>query len=413
MKAAVIASAVLIAAVFVMLLQLLPELALAVDLFLLCFASLNLAFVLKYESSPKSELVPNPKDVAVIIPVKDDPSLFNSIPYAKNQDYPGNSRVLVVDDSLDEGLKKRIDSLADEKCTILRRDSKVGRKAGAINFALEALRAAPPSFVVVLDSDHRMPKDFLSRAVALIEKKKVKCVVGYQKHSIGSFGPFGVFYRLSQAMGIITMKSRSTLGLAPIFGGSCSIFDYAWLDSARFDETSVTEDWELTIRGYLEAGLTLVVREDLYADAAVPQNLKWFFRQQARWYEGTISDFLKHGLRIPGSKSLTRRQKAGLYYSGLMYFQAIAVVFSLLVLLSHAGSLFAWFGLGTAIFSGVSYVSLVIRAAVLENVGIISTAGAVVFGFAVVYVLAFVMSYTIVRAVLFRPSGWDVTRRRG
>ena len=35
------------------------------------------------------------------------------------------------------------------------------------------------------------------------------------------------------------------------------------------------------------------------------------------------------------------------------------------------------------------------------------------FGFVVVYVLAFVMSYTIVRAILYRPTGWDVTRRRG
>ena len=171
MKGVVLTEVALVTIVFLMLLTIFPDLALAVDAFLLSFAVFNFLFVIKYRESHDAHLVPNPKDVAVIFPVKDDPSIFHSIPYAKAQDYPGNYRVLVVDDSKDPDLRRKIDEFADERCKELRRTKQTGRKAGAINYALEYLRSSSPGFVVVLDSDHRMPKDFLSRAVALIEKR--------------------------------------------------------------------------------------------------------------------------------------------------------------------------------------------------------------------------------------------------
>jgi cellulose synthase/poly-beta-1,6-N-acetylglucosamine synthase-like glycosyltransferase len=403
----------LVVVIGLMVVQLVGVLTLALEAFIASFATLNIIFVVKYRPVRPQTPSPNPMSVAIIVPVKDDPSVFNSIPFLKELRYPGELRVVIADDSTDPAFRERLDAAAGGLVSVLRRPVPAGKKAGAINHALEHLREWGPRFVAILDADHRPPKDFVSRAVTLIERKRVKCVVGYQKHTIGSDGPFGAFYRLSQAMGIITMKSRSLLGLAPIFGGSCSIFDYSWLDSVRFDETSITEDWELTLRGYVEAGLSIEVSEDLYADAAVPRNLPWFFRQQMRWYEGTISDFLKHAGSVLRSDELTLRQKVGLCYNGLMYFQALAVLISVFLVFEGNAFLPTWLGVFVSLYAGLSYLLLIARAGVLEHVGITGWSGAVFIGFVFTYVLSLVMSYAVVKAVLVRPDDWSVTRRRG
>ena len=414
MKRALIGMEVaLVVVVGLMLFQLDGLLAFGLEGFIAFFATLNLVFVLKFRPAKPISPAPNPKSVAVVVPVKDDPSIFNSLPYLKALDYEGELRVVVVDDSKDPSFRERLDSSAGGRVEVIRRPDAVGKKAGAINHALQWLRPLGPSYAVVFDADHRPPPDFVSRAVTLIEKKNVKCVVGYQKHAIGSEGPFGLFYRLSQAMGIISMRSRSELGLAPIFGGSCTIFDYRWLDSVRFDETSITEDWELSLRGYVQAELTVEATEDLYAEAAVPMGLGWFFRQQLRWYEGTISDFLKHARDVAGSGRLSIRQKVGLYYNGLMYFQALAVLVSIFLVAGRSGGFPTWVGVFISAYAALSYVLLFARAALLEGVGWLEGATAVLVGFIFTYVLSVVMSYAVVKSVLSRPSDWSVTRRRG
>jgi cellulose synthase/poly-beta-1,6-N-acetylglucosamine synthase-like glycosyltransferase len=404
---------VLLVVVGLMLIQLNGLLALGLEGFIAFFATLNLVFVLKFRPVSRVKPAPNPKSVAVIVPVRDDPSIFNSLPYLKALRYEGELRVVVMDDSKDPSFRERLDRAVGGIVSVIRRPAPVGKKAGAINYALDVFRRSRPGFAIIFDADHRPPPDFVSRAVTLIERKGVKCVVGYQKHSIGSGGPFGLFYRLSQAMGIISMRSRSDLDLAPIFGGSCTIFDFAWLDSVRFDETSITEDWELTLRGYVEAGLTVEANEDLYAEAAVPQDLGWFFRQQMRWYEGTISDFLKHARKVAKSGELSLRQKVGLYYNGLMYLQALAVLVSIFLVAERTGAFPTWVGIFVSVYAALSYIMLFARAAMLEQVGWLRSAGAVFVGFLFTYVLSVVMSYAVVKAILVRPKDWTVTKRRG
>src|SRR5207249_1362093 len=79
---------------------------------------------------------------------------------------------------------------------------------------------------------------------------------------------------------IRNLKARYDLGLGAFFPGAAAIFDYEWLRARGFDETSITEDWELSLRCYAEGDFRIVVREDIWVSAAVPKNLGWFVRQQ-------------------------------------------------------------------------------------------------------------------------------------
>lgn len=107
----------------------------------------------------------------------------------------------------------------------------------------------------------------------------------------------------------ITLIARHKLNLTPIFTGSVAIFDYKWLKERRFDETSITEDWELSLRGYIKGKFTTYVTDKLYAHCAIPKDIKWFINQQMRWAEGTISDLKKHLISILKDRKISIKYK--------------------------------------------------------------------------------------------------------
>src|SRR3990170_5085196 len=235
-------------------------LLLAVFLF---YGTINLLLELKFRPTPLGPPHPNPERVAIIVPIKDDPSIFNSIPYLRAIDYP-HYEVLILDDSKDPAFRSRVDALAGGQIRILRRPTTRGRKGTALNFALESLAQYTPKFVVILDADHRPPPDFLAKAVTAIEDTEAHCVVGYQRHDVGSTGFFGLTYRAGVATAMRNLKARYDLRFGAFFPGSGAIFNYEWLHARGFDETSITEDWELSFRCYSEGDFRIVVREPLW-----------------------------------------------------------------------------------------------------------------------------------------------------
>src|SRR3989304_4255082 len=206
----------------------------------LFFGTLNLLLAIRFRPTPASPSLPNPERVAILVPVRDDVSIFNSLPYLRAIEYP---------------------------------DFEV---------------------VVILDADHRPPPDFLARAVTAIEQTRAHCVCGYQKHDVGSHGLFGLFYRAGQAAGIRNLKARYDLGVGAFFGGGAAGFEYDWLRERGFDETSITEDWELSLRSYADGDFRIVIREDLWVSAAVPKHVGWLLRQTVRWAAGAGRGFRKH-----------------------------------------------------------------------------------------------------------------------
>src|SRR5713226_9271808 len=113
------------------------------------YGLLNLFFSWKFQPTPRLRPNPNPGQVAILIPVKDDPSIFNSLPILERIDYP-NYEVVIIDDSTKAAFRERLDRSVGNRTRILRREVRSGRKAGALNSALKDLDATPPRFVVVL-----------------------------------------------------------------------------------------------------------------------------------------------------------------------------------------------------------------------------------------------------------------------
>src|SRR3989304_958779 len=110
-------------------------LLLAVFLF---YGTINLLLELKFRPTPLGPPHPNPERVAIIVPIKDDPSIFNSIPYLRAINYP-HYEVVIIDDSKDPAFRNRVDALAGGQVRILRRRTTRGRKGPALNFAPDTL----------------------------------------------------------------------------------------------------------------------------------------------------------------------------------------------------------------------------------------------------------------------------------
>ncbi len=351
----------------------------------------------------------------MLVPVRDDPSIFRSIRSIERMRYP-NFTTVIVDDSHDPAFSKRLQTLERGRTKVIRRLEHVGRKSGALNFALDRIRRLRPAFVVVFDADHRPPRDFLARAVAAIEQTGAHCVCGYQKHDIGAHDLLGRLYQACHAAGLMNFQGRNQMGMPTIFGGGCGIFDYRWLRRKRFDETSITEDRELSCRAYVEGGFRIVIRNDLYARAEVPDGFWWFFRQHLRWAEGTTSDLRKHLPEILRSRRLSGGEKVALLYQGLYYAQAVPIVASfpltrlgaLPLPLAVTGPILLYFG--------ASWAVTIARGAQMEGYPVRETAKVMLLGY-LGYLLSYVMAplytYAVARGAITRRQHWVVTRRRG
>ena len=378
----------------------------------LFFGTLNLLLAIRFRPTPASPSLPNPERVAILVPVRDDVSIFNSLPYLRAIEYP-DYEVIVIDDSRDPAFRDRLDAIAGGQFRILRRPLTSGRKGAAINFALQDLARRPPRFVVILDADHRPPPDFLARAVTAIEQTRAHCVCGYQKHDVGSHGLFGLFYRAGQAAGIRNLKARYDLGFGAFFGGAAAIFEYDWLRERGFDETSITEDWELSLRSYADGDFRIVIREDLWVSAAVPKHVGWLVRQTFRWTAGTTRDFRKHVRRLLRAR-LPIATKVGLCYHGLFGLQNPAFLLFWVVLpLLFPDRLPLLPSLAIFGFLGFAWGWPLYRGSKFEGYTLRQAAAALLYGFGVAYVLAPVGAYAFALGLVRDSSFWKVTKRRG
>ena len=378
----------------------------------LFYGTINLLLELKFRPTPLGPPHPNPERVAIIVPIKDDPSIFNSVPYLRAIDYP-HYEVVVIDDSKDLAFRNRVEALAGGQVRIVRRPTTRGRKGAALNFALQSLAHDPPKFVVILDADHRPPPDFLAKAVTAIEETDAHCVVGYQRHDVGSNGFFGLTYRAGVATAIRNLKARYDLRFGAFFPGAAAIFSYKWLRAQGFDETSITEDWELSFRSYAEGDFRIVVREDLWVSAAVPTNLWGFVQQHMRWIAGTTRDFRKHARRLLRAR-LPVRTKIGLTSQGLYGVQAAAFLLLWIVLpLLFPVKLPLWTSLGILGFLGIAWAWPLFRGSRYEGYTLRQTAAVLAFGFVCAYVLAPFGAYAFAVGLVRDPTCRNVTKRRG
>jgi len=272
-----------------------------------------------------------------------------------------NYEVIVADDSIDETveiLKKWKDH---PKVKISHRDSRKGWKGGALN---EALKQMDPraEYVMVFDADFVPPPDIIrqflpyfgnntngnhngnngnnhsngnngtiskddyQRIIEKLEqwyqKRELAVVQGYQWHYLNAGENWltkGIRAEYSSSY-VIERTSQEIFGSMKMIAGSVFMIKadiikkYAW-------STSMTEDWELTLRLYLD-GYKVSYTPYIQAPAECPSTIPQLTRQRMRWAEGHTFNVKKYFWEVLRSPKISTREKLEFGYYAPYYLQS-------------------------------------------------------------------------------------------
>jgi cellulose synthase/poly-beta-1,6-N-acetylglucosamine synthase-like glycosyltransferase len=242
----------------------------------------------------------------------------------------GNYEVLVADDSRDQTL----DVLRDPEYRISRpalkfvhRKDRGGFKGGALQ---QALRYMHPDaeYVVVFDADFVPPPDIISKFLSVFKRaegrgKPVAAVQGYQLHYLNKNENWltkGIRTEYSGSY-MVERVAEEALGAMKMVSGSVFMLRADALRSLGWT-TSITEDWELTLRLYLE-GYRVVYTPLIQAAAEIPSTVSRLLRQRMRWAEGHTHAVRHYFWRMILSTRMTLAEKLEFLYFAPYYLQSL------------------------------------------------------------------------------------------
>jgi len=246
--------------------------------------------------------------------------------------YPaGRHHIQILDDSTDE-TSALVDRLAAElraegaHIDILRRENRIGYKAGALEAAMQHTEA---DYFAIFDADFCPPEDFLLRAMPLLVQQPK---VGLIQARWGHLNRNESLLTQAQAIAIdghftVEQPARAWNGLFMNFNGTAGIWKRAAIEGAGgWEHDTLTEDMDLSYRAQL-AGWKPFFAWDLEAPAELPQDINAFKSQQFRWAKGSIETARKLLPRVLRAPQVSLFAKAQAIFHLTHYFMHPIILF--------------------------------------------------------------------------------------
>jgi cellulose synthase/poly-beta-1,6-N-acetylglucosamine synthase-like glycosyltransferase/CheY-like chemotaxis protein len=259
-----------------------------------------------------------------------------------------NYEVIVADDSTDETVEKLKRWKEHPRVRVIHRSSRKGFKGGALQ---EALRRMNPhtEYVMVFDADFVPPADaiwhFLDYFGRLTKPKngnghnanghantakgaptngdRLAVVQGYQWHMLNASENWvtkGVRAEFSGSY-VLERAGQELFGAMKMISGSVYMIRADVLRKLGWS-TSITEDWELTIRLYL-AGYKVLYTPYIQAPAECVSEVRRLIKQRMRWAEGHTFNVRKYFWPILRSPNLSFQEKLEFVYYAPYYLQSV------------------------------------------------------------------------------------------
>ncbi|MCH7611438.1 MAG: glycosyltransferase [Chloroflexi bacterium] len=287
--------------------------------------------------------------ISVHLPLYNEKSVVDRLLQSVTSFDYENFEVIVADDSSDETSDILDQRWANHpRVKISRRHDRNGFKGGALQKALEVTDPRA-EFIVVFDADFIPPPDILQQFLAYffgvngngngngnghngedehpkLVDDRLAVVQGYQWHVLNASENWitrGIRTEFAGSY-VIERSSQELLGSMKMIAGSVFMIradvlrQYGW-------GTSITEDWELTIRLYL-GGYKVLYTPFIQAPSEIVATFKQLALQRMRWAEGHTFNVKKYFLRVITSPNLETIEKLEWIYYAPYYLQSVFFV---------------------------------------------------------------------------------------
>jgi glycosyltransferase involved in cell wall biosynthesis len=231
--------------------------------------------------------------VTVQLPIYNEATVVQRLLEAMSQlEYPRDKlEIQVLDDSDDETrvlAESTVDRLKDTGLDIsyVRRSSREGYKAGALDFGLQRARG---EFIAIFDADFVPPPDFLLETMGHFRQANVGMVQTRWGHLNRDASMLtGLQALMLDGHHMVENRARYSAGCYFNFSGTAGIWRrQAIVDAGGWQHDTLTEDLDLSYRAQLK-GWRFVYRADVVAPSELPEDVFAFRAQQYRWAKGTV-----------------------------------------------------------------------------------------------------------------------------
>lgn len=265
--------------------------------------SLFLAIVHVFTRPRDPDLPPAPTEwprVTVQIPIYNEVHVAPRVIQAVAAlDYPADRLEIQVLDDSDDETSRVVDRLVRRlraqgvRIYHLRREDRVGYKAGALAYGLSHARG---EYIAIFDADFVPPRDWLRRTVPYLA---VNPRLGFVQTRWEHLNARASSVTLAQSLALdghfgVEQPARSRLGWPVVFNGSAGLWRRSCIvDSGGWHADTVCEDLDLSYRAAMRGWKGMILTQ-VTAAGEIPPSVEAFRRQQSRWATGSIQTLRKH-----------------------------------------------------------------------------------------------------------------------
>ncbi len=273
---------------------------------LLFFIAMNVFWVFLYKATRRRERTVRTADgplVSVIMPVYNKVRHLNeSLASLAGLTY-ANKEIIVVDDgSTDGGHAVCMEWCRKQGWTLLTHERNAG-KAAALNTGIAAARG---ELVLTVDADSQLAPDSLGRMAGHFQDPRVGAVAG-----MVSVGPGGGLLHRFQSLEYFHQAFQRMIqgffGAVMVLPGPISLYRKMVIaEAGGFDNSTLVEDWDMTMKVH-KLGYTVLSVREAESRTVPPQGLRAWWKQRTRWSRGGLQILGKHTdvLRKSRNKAMT------------------------------------------------------------------------------------------------------------
>ncbi len=213
-------------------------------------------------------------------------------------DYP-NFKITIIDDRSKDQTSKVIEDFLNENSELrnkvkltTRLEGQTPGKAASLNEALENSLA---EYILVCDADAKIDPICLKRAIPFFSSANNIAAIQFQKRiSNTNYNVLTLCQDLEMAFDTYIQSGKEALkGFVELRGNGQLFSRKALLDVKGWDERTLTEDLEISIRFQIQGWRIIFVPEiHVYEEAVITATA--LLKQRKRWIEGSLRRFLTH-----------------------------------------------------------------------------------------------------------------------